>query len=152
MTARENWMKSRLALLLMAFGVFWFSMQVLAAGVWPGERTFGPYSCPSCPLLYPAPDSLTLATIREADRYDTPIFMGASPGDKFVICNSTHCVTYQMTNSEQWLGVAREPLVDSGSGPGGGGSSAGGTAAPRPGIIIINIGDIEDYEPKDKGK
>lgn len=55
------------------------------------------------------------------------------PGSKVIVCNASHCVTYQMTDSQDWNGASREPITTShpprgggGNGNGGGGGGGGG--------------------------
>ncbi len=55
------------------------------------------------------------------------------PGSKVIVCNASHCVTYQMTDSQDWNGTSREPITTSlprGGGNGNGGGGGGGYTGP----------------------
>ena len=76
------------------------------------------------------PDAGTLAYLYTMDNYNyvydshpLGVFF-KKPGDVYIICDGTRCVTYTRTNSDDFLGGAIT-AQQSGSGGGGGGGTFG---------------------------
>lgn len=126
---------STIVILLIAF----FAYKSFANG--SSSTIWGPYHCKSssCFLKTPVADIGTLAYIYTMDNYNYvynshPLgIFDRKPGDQFVICNDTHCVTYTRTASGDFMGGApverQTPREGGGSGdgprPGGSGNNRG---------------------------
>lgn len=105
---------------------------------------YGAYRCvKSCQLETPAADDPTMAYLRVVDRnlLEESAYR-QMPGDVFLICNATTCVSYTRSDDLQvFMGGPRMPVNQVIQPPGGGGSGGpdsgggggGGGGAPNPG-------------------
>lgn len=104
----------------------------IALAVWPfGKATtvFGPEHCDACKGQRPIPDAATQAFLMQYTKVTNKERLGSpmdsiQPGSKVIVCNATHCTTYEMTDSYDWNGSTQEPITT----PGGGGGVGGGGA------------------------
>ncbi|EPG2418316.1 MULTISPECIES: hypothetical protein [Stenotrophomonas] len=136
----------------------------------PSIAVFGPVNCDACKGQRPEPDVATKAfllkymQITNRERKGThlePIQTGA----KVIVCNGSHCTTYQMTDSNDWNGTTQEAItqsprsgVGSGSGQGsgqgvgrGGGADVGGGSyggGGRTGTVTVGPGGPIPKLPK----
>lgn len=114
-----------------------------AHATWPignASSVFGPASCTQCRGQTPLPDTATRAFLTNYTQVTNKNNSGTfkesiQPGSKVIVCNGSHCVTYQMTDSYDWNGTSREAIKTSppsrGGGNGnGGGSRGGGSTGP----------------------
>lgn len=115
-----------------------------AHATWPignASSVFGPASCTQCRGQTPLPDTATRAFLTRYTQVTNKNNSGTfkesiQPGSKVIVCNASHCVTYQMTDSQDWNGTSREPITTSppprggGNGNGGGGGGGGGYTGP----------------------
>ncbi len=95
---------------------------------------YGPFVCQDCTLRTPAPDAGSRAYIDYTDNWlnDGPNYTRLT-GDKFVVCNATHCATYTRTASGDYMGSPAVPQ-DMGTGSGGDGNDGGGAAGGNGGM------------------
>lgn len=106
----------------------------IALAVWPfGDATtvFGPEHCDACKGQRPIPDAATQAFLMQYTKITNKERLGLpmdsiQPGSKVIVCNATHCTTYQMTDSYDWNGSTQEPITTPGGGGGGDGGGGGG--------------------------
>lgn len=94
--------------LLMSFSAF----------CWLGPKDdsiYGPFRCDACMLQSPIADEPTRAFIARWLRATQVVtrnsFFGLAVGARIQICNSTVCATYQRTDSGDWQGIKREPII-----------------------------------------
>jgi len=102
------------------------------ATLFSDPRIYGPFECTSCTVSTPAPDSATEAYIRtwaQWQRNNVYFAFKFGPDDKIVVCNATHCTTYQPTNTG-FLGGERVPISPAPGGGGGGGTGSGQSGGP----------------------
>lgn len=118
-----------------------FAALPFAHAIWPfgnPSTVFGPASCTPCRGQTPLPDTATRAFLTRYTQVTNKKNFGTinesiQPGSKVIVCNASHCVTYQMTDSQDWNGTSREPITTSppprggGNGNGGGGGGGGYT-------------------------
>lgn len=103
---------------------------------------FGPASCTSCQLGLPNPDASTkvfLTTFARQIGMPNGLSSGypVMVGDVIIVCNSSGCVDYQKTYTNEYEGTNyREQTTNppggggTGDSPGGGGSGGGGGGGP----------------------
>jgi uncharacterized membrane protein YgcG len=104
-----------------------------AHATWPfgnASSVFGPASCTQCRGQIPLPDTATRAFLTRYTQVTNKNNFGSyqeyiQPGSKVIVCNASHCVTYQMTDSRDWNGTSREPITTSPPARGGGGNGNG---------------------------
>lgn len=122
-------MKSRI-LFLTAAVVVAVAVLPFAHASWPfghASSIFGPASCTACRGQMPIPDAATRAfltrytEVTNKERFGTHLD-SIQPGSKVIVCNASHCITYQMTDSQDWNGTSREAITDSPPSRGGGGN------------------------------
>lgn len=90
-----------------------------AHAIWPfggSSSVFGPVSCSECRGHVPVPDSATRAFLIRYTQITQQSRRGTfkesiQPGSKVIVCNASHCVTYQMTDSLDWNGTSLEPIT-----------------------------------------
>lgn len=93
---------------------------------------YGPAECEACQLGMPNPDSTTkifLSTF--AHKMSMSDFgYGRAPltGDTVIVCTSSGCVDYTVTDTDQYEGTNYRPQNNNNPGNGGGGS--GGSTSP----------------------
>ena len=97
----------------------------------PAPGLFGPYTCGNgaCLIRVPNPDSGTLEYIRSMDRHLTSQFgRNRMVGDRFQVCNETHCATYTRRDGIHEFGgsdVVQVEIPGAGGAGGGGGQETG---------------------------
>lgn len=86
------------------------------------EASFGPYLCPgrSCALSIPMPDDGTNAFIAALNDGTASSAAGVSsqgleltPGDKVMVCNDSHCATYEMSDDSRFRGADLKERISS---------------------------------------
>lgn len=117
----------------------------VAYAIWPFDpapTVFGPVNCNACQLQARIPDDATKAflnTYRDATNKQRKgsFEYSIQTGSKVIVCNGSHCATYELTDSYDWNGTNQEPITRPPSGGGGsgsgGGSRGGGTGGANPG-------------------
>lgn len=110
---------------------------VMADVVIGGDAVWGPFACTTCNVSSPMPDAATRAYMdawKQWQRDNVYFNFKYAPGDTIVVCNATHCTTYEVTATGGYLGKERvsitpPPLPNGGGGgtSGGGDGSGGGT-------------------------
>lgn len=115
----------------------------VAYAIWPFDpapTVFGPVNCNACQLQARIPEEATktfLNTYRDATNKQRrgSFEYSIQPGSKVIVCNASHCATYELTDSYDWNGTNQEPITrpPSRGGGGGGGGRGGGTSGASPG-------------------
>lgn len=130
----------------------------------PSTAVFGPVKCDACQGQRPEPDVATKAFLLKYMQITNRERRGShleqiQIGAKVIVCNASHCTTYQMTDSKDWNGTTQEAITKSprsggGAGEGGGkreGASGGSSADGRDrkgGNARENERDGKDYTGK----
>ena len=113
----------------------------VAYAIWPFEpapTVFGPVNCDACQLQARIPDEATktfLNTYRAATNAQRrgSFEYSIQAGSKVIVCNASHCATYELTDSYDWNGTDQEPITRPPSRGGGGGGGSGGSGGGRGG-------------------
>ncbi|WP_447782347.1 hypothetical protein [Stenotrophomonas riyadhensis] len=93
----------------------------------PSTAVFGPVKCDACKGQRPEPDVATKAFLLKYMQVTNRERRGShleqiQIGAKVIVCNASHCTTYQMTDSKDWNGTTQEAITRS---PGSGGGVSG---------------------------
>ncbi|MEN5286102.1 hypothetical protein ABE494_09165 [Stenotrophomonas lactitubi] len=127
----------------------------------PGSRKIGSFSCNTCVLGYPQPDSRTkntLVSIRDSFNLGKTSNQWIAVGDVITVCNGSACVDYQVTvGGDGYLGVKNEPQTTTppprtGSGGGGGGGGGGYSGPVSSGSYGSGSGSVTVGGPKPIGR
>lgn len=106
----------------------------MAYAIWPFDpapTVFGPVNCSTCQLQARIPDNATKAFLNRYRDVTNEQRKGGfefsiQAGSKVIVCNATHCATYELTDSNDWNGTNQEPITRPPSSRGGAGGGSGG--------------------------